>query len=205
MKNKLFWLLGGGVCCILLAMICEPTLPVRPAARTGNMALAADSQPALPTSTGVAIPGPASPATQPSLSAGRTPHAPPKPGEVRDMEIKQLGNFDYDPDAGGTIPDDVRHLSGMTVRLKGFMVPMDEPDHMSRFALVPSLFGCWFGQPPSVQHAVIIKCAAGKTVPYITDPLTVEGVLTVGEIKEEGYIISLFQLASTSVKAMPAQ
>src|ERR1043166_1446475 len=49
----------------------------------------------------------------------RASHTPPKPGEVREMTIKQLGNFDYDPMQDmATIPKDVRKLSGMTVRLQ---------------------------------------------------------------------------------------
>src|SRR5438105_27347 len=37
----------------------------------------------------------AAPTTAPT-AAERTPHAPPKPGETREMAIKELGNFDYD-------------------------------------------------------------------------------------------------------------
>ena len=38
----------------------------------------------------------------------RTPHAAPKPGEVLEMEIKELGNFKFDADRGGNIPADVK-------------------------------------------------------------------------------------------------
>jgi len=43
------------------------------------------------------------PTTSPS-AAERTPHAPPKPGETREMAIKDLGNFDYDADKAEIFP-----------------------------------------------------------------------------------------------------
>jgi hypothetical protein len=38
----------------------------------------------------------------------RTPHKKPQPGEVLSLQIKDLGNFDYDADKGGNIPADVQ-------------------------------------------------------------------------------------------------
>jgi len=43
----------------------------------------------------------------------RKKHAAPKTGEDRELEIKELGNFEYDADKGGNIPADVKALSGM--------------------------------------------------------------------------------------------
>lgn len=133
-------------------------------------------------------------------SAKRTPHAAPKPGEVLTMEIKDLGNFDYDADNGGNIPDDVKRLSGATLRLKGFMIPMDQADKITQFALVPSLFACCYGQPPQVQHTILVHAPAGKAVSYYPDEILVEGKLLVEEKKEDGFIVSVFELACTSVK-----
>ena len=46
------------------------------------------------------------------LSADRKPHPAPKAGQVLDTTIKELGNFDYDPDQNTPIPADVKALSG---------------------------------------------------------------------------------------------
>ena len=96
----------------------------------------------------------------------RKPHEAPKAGETRDMAIKDLGNFDYDPDQNTPIPDDVKALNGMTVRLHGYMIPLDQAENISKFALVPSLFNCCVGQPPQMQHTIIITCPKGKAVTY---------------------------------------
>jgi hypothetical protein len=129
----------------------------------------------------------------------RTPHKPPVAGETRELAVKELGNFDYDPDQGGVIPDDVKALSGTKVRLKGYMLPLSQARKVTRFALVPSVFSCCFGQPPGVQHTVIVDCEPGKSVAYSSDPVAVEGTLTVGEVKEDKYTIALFQLVCTNV------
>jgi hypothetical protein len=139
-------------------------------------------------------------AAAPVMDEIRKPHAPPQPGEVRDMKIRELGNFDYDADQGGNIPADVKALSGMNVRLKGFMIPIDQAENITQFALVPSLFACCFGQPPQIQHTVICQAPPGKAVAYDPDELCVEGRLKVEEKKDDGFIISIFEVDATSVK-----
>lgn len=138
-----------------------------------------------------------------SLSANRKPHAPLKKDESRELSIKELGNFDYDPDLGGTIPDDVKALSGGQVRLRGFMIPLDQARRITRFALVPDLFSCCFGQPPGLQHTIIVRCPAGMAVSYYPDEIIVAGRLTVAEKVEDGFVVSLFEMEASSVKPAP--
>src|SRR5688572_20469992 len=141
--------------------------------------------------------------TQPGVAISaeeRKPHPAPKPGETRDMNVKELGNFEYDADKGGNIPADVKALSGMKIRVKGFMIPMDQANTVTSFALVPDLFACCFGQPPQVQHMIVATTPPGKSVTYYPDELVVEGTLNVQEKKEDGFIISLFEMQVSSVK-----
>jgi hypothetical protein len=136
----------------------------------------------------------------PMSAEKRVPHKAPKAGEVQEMAIKELGNFDYDADKGGNIPDDVKGLSGAKLRLHGFMIPMDQADQITQFALVPSLFACCFGQPPQIQHTIIVNCPKGKAVSYFPDEIQVEGTLKVDEKKEDGFIVSIFEMECLSVK-----
>ena len=141
--------------------------------------------------------------TQPGVATSaeeRKPHPAPKPGEMRDVNVKELGNFEYDADKGGNIPADVKALSGMKIRVKGFMIPMDQANTVTSFALVPDLFACCFGQPPQVQHMIVATTPPGKSVTYYPDELVVEGTLAVQEKKEDGFIISLFEMQVSSVK-----
>jgi len=133
----------------------------------------------------------------------RIPHPLPKPGQVQEMAIKELGNFEYDAEHGGNIPKDVKALTGSTVKLRGYMIPMDQAERISQFALVPSLFACCFGQPPQIQHTIVVKCPEGKAVSYFPDEISVEGKLKVEEQKDDGYIVSVFQMDASSVKPAP--
>jgi hypothetical protein len=135
-----------------------------------------------------------------SVNADRKPHPAPKAGETLEMDIKDLGNFDYDADKGGNIPADVLALSGHKIRLHGFMIPMDQAANITQFALVPSLFSCCFGQPPQIQHTIVCNTPKGKAVSYYPDEINIEGELKVSEKKDEGFIVSIFEIQISSVK-----
>ncbi len=130
----------------------------------------------------------------------RKKHAKPQTGQVMEFTIKQLGNFEYDDEKGGKIPADVRQLSGSEIKLRGFMIPMDQAENITQFALVPSLFACCFGQPPQIQHTIVVTCPKGKSLAYVPDEITVQGKLTVQEKKDDGYVISIFEMGADSVK-----
>jgi hypothetical protein len=130
----------------------------------------------------------------------RKKHVAPKEGAVYDTSIKELGNFDYDADKGGNIPDDVKKLSGTKIRVRGFMIPLDQADNISHFSLVPSLFACCFGQPPQIQHQIVVHTPKGKAVSYFPDEIVCEGTLKVDEKKDDGYIVSVFEMDVSSVK-----
>jgi hypothetical protein len=133
----------------------------------------------------------------------RKPHPAPKAGQTYETTIQNLGNFEYDQEKGGNVPADVQKLAGSVVRLKGYMIPMDQAENITQFALVPSLFACCYGQPPQIQHTIVVSCPKGKAVGYSADELSVEGTLNVREKKDDGYIISLFELEVLSVKLAP--
>jgi hypothetical protein len=130
----------------------------------------------------------------------RTAHPPLKPGDVAELAIKELGNFDFDAEKGGNIPPDVTAMSGGTIVTHGYMIPLDQAENIGEFALVPSLFACCFGQPPQVQHTIVVHLPKGKAITYFPDELQVEGKLTVQEKKDEGFIVSIFDLDAVSVK-----
>jgi hypothetical protein len=137
--------------------------------------------------------------TMPSDPEARKPHPAVKVGEVMDLPIKDLGNFEYDAEKGGNIPADVKSLEGCKFRTRGYMVPLDQAEKISQFALVPSLFACCFGQPPQIQHTIIVQTPKGLALSYYPDELVVEGTLHVSEQKDGGFIVSMFQMDASSV------
>jgi hypothetical protein len=133
----------------------------------------------------------------------RKKHVLPRNGQAYEALIKDLGNFEYDSEKGGNIPDDVQKLSGAKVRTRGFMIPLDQADNITEFALVPSLFACCFGQPPQLQHTIIVKTPKGKAVSYFPEEIIVEGTFKVEERKEDDVIVSVFEMECNSVKPAP--
>lgn len=134
----------------------------------------------------------------------RRPLPPPEPGKVTEFEsIHDLGNFEYDPERGGGIPADVLAYSEKPIRVRGYMIPMDQAANITTFALVPSLFACCFGTPPQIQHTIVVRTPRGRAVSYYPDEIVVEGELKVVERKEDGFIISVFEMTASSVKPMP--
>jgi hypothetical protein len=137
------------------------------------------------------------------MGADRIPHPAPKPGEVLEMSIKELGNFEFDPEHPTPLPGDIQRLSGATVRLRGYMIPMDQAESITQFALVPSLFACCYGQPPQIQHTIVVSTPKGKAVSYYPDEIVVQGKLNVQQKKDDGFIVSLFEISAQSVKPAP--
>lgn len=133
----------------------------------------------------------------------RTPHPAPVAGKTYELSIQSLGNFDYDQQKGGNIPADVMRLNGSVVRLRGYMLPIDQAEDITQFALVPSLFICCLGQPPQIQHTIVASVRKGQAIAYTPDEIQVEGVLRVEEKKDDGYVLSVFELDATSVKLAP--
>src|SRR4051812_12208742 len=65
----------------------------------------------------------AAPTTAPSTQpAARVPHVRPADGQVLDLTLLDLGNFNYDENDDKTIPDDVRKLDGCHIRVTGVMM-----------------------------------------------------------------------------------
>lgn len=150
-----------------------------------------------------AMPVPQNNLAEPAIETApekRKKHAAPAAGQVLALSMKELGNFEYDADKGGNIPDDVKKLSGAKIRVQGFMIPLDQADNISHFSLVPSLFACCFGQPPQIQHQIVVHTPKGKAVGYYPDEIICEGTLKVDEKKDDGYIVSVFEMDVQSVK-----
>lgn len=176
--------------------------PIKEKIRVCKKAL--DSLKANPSSA-VAPQAPGLPPDVPMDAETRHKHPAPKPGDILQLSIKELGNFQYDDEKGGGIPSDVKALSGSEIRLHGYMIPMDQAEHITQFALVPSLFSCCFGQPPQIQHTIVVNCPKGKAVSYCPDEINVQGKLTVQEKKDDGYVISIFEMTAESVKVAAKQ
>jgi hypothetical protein len=159
-----------------------------PVRRGALLRMLRKAQTALATSGGAAV-------STPSATTQRTPHVVAGTGQLNEMTIKDLGNFTY----AGAIPDDVQRLSGSRIRLSGYMMPLTEAARVTQFDLVPNLYSCCFNQPPGVEHVVRVTCDRGAAIAYSPGVVVVEGTLTVGERREDGVVVSLFEVQANKV------
>jgi hypothetical protein len=77
-------------------------------------------------------------------------------------------------------PEDLARYEGKTVRMAGFMAPVDRLDDMSNFMLFNTPVGCYFCEPPSPKQVVFIRQAKKdpKHKPaFVAEPIEVEGTL----------------------------
>lgn len=148
-------------------------------------------------------PGSANPGTllvhdAPSTNAPALPHAPGRPLDPIKLKFNLLGGWTYQ-EGKTPIPEKVRALDGKRVEITGFMMPINEPQRLTRFIVVQSLWGCCFGQTPAVNHVVVVTMEPGKVVNFYPDPVRVTGVFSVGETREEGYLVSIYRLVGDKV------
>jgi len=92
------------------------------------------------------------------------------------------------------IPDFIRALDGKIVEMKGYEMALNTVDHIRSFILMPSLFGCCYGQPPAANHVVLVKMAGGKTARYFDDAIRVRGRFHCSEERYEGILLSLYRI-----------
>ena len=96
-------------------------------------------------------------------------------------------------------PGFIKALDGKPVEMLGYMMPLTEIENIKEFLLVPSLWGCCYGQPPAVNHIVAVKLPAGQTTKFYSGPIRIDGRFRVGETKQDGYVVSLYVLTPDKI------
>jgi hypothetical protein len=108
----------------------------------------------------------------------------------------KLAGFDYTE--GMTLPTEVSDLHEKVVTVRGFMrreVPGSGP--MNAFMLVNDACGCT--GTPKMNEIIFCTLPDGVTTDEKTGLVTVTGKLYVGEEKEEGVVVMLYQMDADTV------
>ena len=115
------------------------------------------------------------------------------------IDFDFLGGFDYERDE--RIPDAVKELNGKTVKISGFMLPVDsESDAVNTFMLMNFRVGCCFDIMPRVNEFVYVVMPEGKNTEYMTDiPLAVTGRL---EVVEGNIVGGIYSMTAESVETV---
>ena len=123
-----------------------------------------------------------------SFPYNATPHPP---------GAAELGIPSPPPD----VPKEILDLNGQDAVLVGFMVPIDmDRDGVSVFALSQNRAFCCYGVKPALNEMVLVRMKGDTRTPFRNDtPITVFGRLTVQEERNQGHVVSLYQMQATEV------
>jgi hypothetical protein len=111
--------------------------------------------------------------------------------------FSELAGFDYEE--GMKLPDEVQALDDKVVICQGFMkreLPGSGP--VSQFLLVNDSCGC--SGTPMLHEIVFCTLPDGVTMDIKAGVVKVTGKLYVGEEKEDGVVVMLYQMDVDSVK-----
>lgn len=123
------------------------------------------------------------------------------------LNISDLADFDYYTPLPGEkpnekllaenkIPEAIKNLDGKRVSVTGFVMPVDvdKEGNVREFALNGNYDMCFYGGPSQINQWVHVKMRDGAKARFSHSPTTVSGTLEVGELVEDGQVISLYRL-----------
>lgn len=114
------------------------------------------------------------------------------------IDIDYLGAWEF-ADAENPFPDHVLALDGKHVKIRGFMLPDVDFEHITQFHLVRSLWGCCFGAPPRINEIVRVKVMDPEGVDYTYNSLEVIGKMAVIYEVEDGLIEDLYRMEGMTI------
>lgn len=118
-------------------------------------------------------------------------------GDPVKTSFSVLAGYDYKE--GMTLPKEVTDLDEKVVQVSGFMqreVPGSNP--VEQFLLIND--GCGCNGTPKMNEIVFCTLPAGVTTDIKPGVVTVTGKLYVGEVKEDGVVVMIYQMDADVVK-----
>ena len=126
-----------------------------------------------------------------------------------EVSFDRLASFEYEmPEdltaelpgetEGGSdqIPEAIRDLNLKSIALKGFMLPLKvEEGLVTEMLIMRDQSMCCYGTVPKINEWVSVRMDEGKGVkPVMDEAVTMFGKLKVGEIRENGYLVGIYEM-----------
>jgi len=116
----------------------------------------------------------------------------PLPDEAVVVSIEKLTSVEYK--RGRALPEDIAGLDGKVVEIEGYMA-IGAPEGVENFELVPEPCECGRSK---VQHFIDVTLTEGLTT-FKPGRIVLRGKFSVGEVKEDGFVTSLYRLEVTAL------
>lgn len=93
------------------------------------------------------------------------------------------------------IPSTIRSLNKKQIALKGFMLPLKvEGGLITELLIMRDQSMCCYGAVPKINEWVSIKMTSKGIKPIMDQAVTIYGTLKVGEIRENGYLVGIYEM-----------
>ena len=107
-----------------------------------------------------------------------------------------------DPDT--QIPATVKAFSGKKVAVKGFMLPLKvQGGLVTELLLMRDQSMCCFGTVPKINEWIAVKMTSSGIKPVMDQAVTLYGTLKVGAMRENGYLVGIYQMDGDTVDGPP--
>ncbi len=98
------------------------------------------------------------------------------------------------------IPQPVRSLNNQRVALKGFMLPLKvEGGLITELLVMRDQSMCCYGAVPKINEWVSVRMTSKGVKPVMDQAVTLYGKLKVGEIRENGYLVGIYEMDGESM------
>ena len=93
------------------------------------------------------------------------------------------------------IPAEIKAFHQKRIALQGFMLPLKiESGLVTEMPIMRNQSMCCFGTVPKINEWVSVKMAAKGVKPIMDEVVTLFGTLHVGEMRENGYLVGIYQM-----------
>ncbi|MSU85680.1 MAG: DUF3299 domain-containing protein [Pedosphaera sp.] len=107
-----------------------------------------------------------------------------------------------DPDT--QIPAKVKAFSGKKVAVKGFILPLKvEGGLVTELLLMRDQSMCCFGIVPKINEWIAVKMTTSGIKPVMDQAVTLYGTLKVGAMRENGYLVGIYQMDADTIDRPP--
>jgi hypothetical protein len=99
-------------------------------------------------------------------------------------------------------PPAIKSLHDKSIALRGFMLPLKiEQGLVTEMLVMKDQSMCCFGTTPKITEWVSVKMNEKGVKPIMDQPVTLFGKLHVGEMRENGYLVGIYEMAGDKMES----
>lgn len=175
---------------LLLGGCAEKSAPTRPIAEIKGKPI--NAAPA-PTQTVAVVESPVVKTNAPTVIDGYTKIGFDKLASFHYIMPDEISPTNQPPK--DQFPTEIRSLDAKPIALRGFMLPLKIDEGLvTEMLIMKDQSMCCYGTSPKITEWVSVKMTAKGVKPVMDQPVMLFGKLRVGEMRENGYLVGIYQL-----------